>query len=139
MTERNQAPSGTEPSGDVPKAVASLSDLKARLVRARTRDAKRTGSGDQPGNSGIGIAVRVGIELAGTLAVGVGIGWALDKWLETGPWFMVVFFFLGGAGGVLNVYRAVKNLGLAAGYRAPQEAEDGAGAEAERENSNGGR
>ncbi len=135
MTERNRTPSGTEPNGDGPKAGTSLSDLKARLDRARTRDKKRSGSDDQPG--GIGIAVRVGIELAGTLAVGVGIGWALDRWLGTGPWFMVVFFFLGGAGGVLNVYRAVKNLGLAAGYRAPPEV--GRGAETEEESSNGGR
>ncbi len=139
MTERNRAPSGTEPNGDDPKTGASLSDLKARLVRARTRDGHRTGSDDQPGNSGIGIAVRVGIELAGTLAVGVGIGWALDRWLGTGPWFMVVFFFLGAAAGILNVYRAVKNLGLAAGYRAPPEADRGAETEAGEENSNGGR
>jgi ATP synthase protein I len=68
---------------------------------------------------GGGIVLRVGIELAGTLAVGVAIGWGLDKWLGTGPWLLVVFFFLGAAGGVLNVYRAVGNMGLAAGYRKP--------------------
>jgi len=27
-----------------------------------------------------------------------------------------LFFFMGGAAGVLNVYRAVRNLGLAVGY-----------------------
>ena len=132
MTERNREPSGTKPSGDAPPAEASLSDLKARLDRARTRDSHRTGGDDQPGNSGFGIAVRVGIELVGTLAVGVGIGWLGDRWLGTGPWLMVVFFFLGGAAGVLNVYRAVKNIGLAPGYGVP------AGNQTEDEN-NGGR
>ena len=118
MTERNRKPLGTEPSGDDPRSGAPLSDLKARLTAARARDRKRAGGGAEPGDSGVGIAVRVGIELTGTLAVGVGIGWLLDRWLGSGPWLMVVFFFLGGAAGILNVYRAVKNIGLAPGYGA---------------------
>ena len=134
MTERNREPSGKEPPGDIPKGGTpgegrSLSDLKARLAAARARDRRAIGNRpDRPADSGVGIAIRVGVELAGTLAVGVGIGWALDKWLGTGPWFMVVFFFLGGAAGVLNVYRAVKNIGLAAGYQArPKEEEEDGG------------
>jgi ATP synthase protein I len=138
MTERNREPLGTEPDGDDPRSRAPLSDLKARLRAARTRDGKRAGDGTEPGNSGVGIAVRVGIELTGTLAVGVGIGWLLDRWLGSGPWLMVVFFFLGGAAGILNVYRAVKNIGLAPGYGAAvglgKENETGD----EDENGNGG-
>lgn len=134
MTERNRGPSGTKPGGASPRPGAPLSDLKARLSRARAQDGERAGGGAEPGNSGVGIAIRVGIELTATLAVGVGIGWLLDRWLGTGPWLMVVFFFLGGAAGILNVYRAVKNIGLAPGYRAPAEA----GAEAENEECDGG-
>jgi hypothetical protein len=37
---------------------------------------------------------------------------------------MVVFFFFGGAAGVLNVYRAVKNIGLVPGYGGGKEAGD---------------
>ncbi|MBF0095060.1 MAG: AtpZ/AtpI family protein [Alphaproteobacteria bacterium] len=58
--------------------------------------------------SGIGMAWRISIELVSALAVGTGIGWFLDGWLDTRPWFMVVFLFLGGAAGVMNVYRVVK-------------------------------
>jgi ATP synthase protein I len=145
MTERNRGPLGTEPSGDDPRSGAPLSDLKDRLTAARARDWKRAGGGAEPRDSGVGIAVRVGIELTGTLAVGVGIGWLLDRWLGSGPWLMVVFFFLGGAAGILNVYRAVKNIGLAPGYGAP--AGDGneakaetetVGAKAEKDDTNGG-
>ena len=132
MTERNREPSGTEPDGHSPRPGAPLSDLKARLARARARHGGRAGGG-KPTDSGVGIAVRVGIELTGTLAVGVGIGWLLDRWLGTGPWLMVVFFFLGGAAGVLNVYRAVKNIGLAPGYAVPATAEAEAEKEAEAE------
>ena len=122
MSERNQEPSGKEPPGDTPDEGRSLSDLKSRLAEARARD-RRTG-GEPPDASGVGVAVRVGIEMVGSVAVGVAIGWALDKWLGTGPWLMVVFFFLGGAAGILNVYRTVKNLGMATGYQAPAEDEE---------------
>jgi ATP synthase protein I len=105
-----------------------LHELRDRIARIRERDeraeASRRGKADMRGG---GIVLRVGIELAGTLAVGVAIGWGLDKWLGTGPWLLVVFFFLGAAGGVLNVYRAVGNMGLAAGYQKPDGADDGPG------------
>lgn len=67
--------------------------------------------------SGVGMAFRIGTELVAGLAIGVGIGWGLDYWLETGPWFLVVFFFLGSGAGILNVYRAASGIGLAPGYR----------------------
>jgi ATP synthase protein I len=117
MTERDREPSGKPPDGGPPPPGSGLSRLKARLAAARARDSRRTGGKRDTDASGVGIAVRVGIELAGTLAVGVGIGWLLDRWLGTGPWFLVVFFFLGSAAGVLNVYRAVKNIGLDPAYR----------------------
>jgi len=139
MTERYREPSGTKPGSDDPKSGAPLSDLKARLTAARARDGNRAGGDAEPSDSGVGIAVRVGIELTGTLAVGVGIGWLLDRWLGSGPWLMVVFFFLGGGAGILNVYRAVKNIGLAPGYGAQTGAGKEAEAKAEKDDYNGGR
>jgi len=65
----------------------------------------------------LGFALKVGIELVAALVVGVGIGLLLDRWLETAPLFLVVFFFMGSAAGFLNVYRAVSGYGYAAGYR----------------------
>ncbi len=65
----------------------------------------------------MGFALKVGIELVAALAVGVGIGLLLDRWLDTAPLFLVVFFFMGSAAGFLNVYRAVSGYGYAAGYR----------------------
>ncbi len=135
MTERNPEPSGTETNGGTGDDGAPLGDLKARLAEARARERARRGKGGGPDKSGVGIAMRVGIELAGTLAVGVGIGWLLDRWLGTAPWLMAVFFFLGGAAGVLNVYRAVRNIGLAPGYGT----RDTADRPAEDEEDSGGR
>jgi ATP synthase protein I len=57
--------------------------------------------------SALGMGMRVGIELVSALAVAVAIGWFLDGWLGTRPWLLMLFFVLGGAAGVANVWRLV--------------------------------
>jgi ATP synthase protein I len=54
--------------------------------------------------------MRVGVEVASALAVGVGIGWGLDRWLHTMPLFLIIFVLLGGAAGMLNVWRMVARM-----------------------------
>ncbi|MFQ5983984.1 MAG: AtpZ/AtpI family protein [Alphaproteobacteria bacterium] len=83
----------------------SLPDLDARLKKAR---AAQRGLGGMDGRAkprSVGFALQAGIELVGTLAVAVVIGYLLDAWLGTQPWLLVVFFFLGAGAGGLNVYR----------------------------------
>jgi len=96
----------------------SLDDLDAKLRKAR-HDRSGPDKTNDPNSvrSGLGFALKVGIELVAALAVGVGIGLLLDRWLDTAPLFLVVFFFMGSAAGFLNVYRAVSGYGYAAGYR----------------------
>ena len=53
------------------------------------------------------------------------LGWAIDRWLGTRPWGIIVLFFLGVAAGMLNVYRAVSGISTPVGYRRP--GADGAG------------
>jgi ATP synthase protein I len=47
------------------------------------------------------------VGIAFVLAVGIGflVGYWLDRWLGTSPLFMLVFFFIGVAAGVVNVVR----------------------------------
>ena len=74
---------------------------------------------------GLSIAFRIGIELVSALVVGVGIGYLLDVWLDTKPWFLVGFFFVGAAAGMLNVYRAAGasgDFGAEAASQAPDSA-----------------
>jgi ATP synthase protein I len=102
------------------KSPKSLKDLDHRLRQAREQmqpPQHGKGSDGKPAPSGLGMAFRIGTELVGGLIVGVGIGLGLDAWLETSPWFLIVFFFLGSAAGMWNVYRTVRGMGLAAGYR----------------------
>ena len=91
-----------------------------RAGRGGTRDAQdRTDRG-----RGIGLALRIGTELVAGLVVGVAIGLGLDWWLGTKPWLMIVFFFLGAAAGIVNVYRTMSGLGHAVGYARPENAAD---------------
>ena len=53
----------------------------------------------------MGLGLRVGTELVCAVAVGLGIGLALDHWLGTRPIFLALFVLAGGAAGVLNVWR----------------------------------
>jgi ATP synthase protein I len=62
---------------------------------------------DAKNGSLVGVGLRVGIELVSALAVAVAIGWGLDHWLHTLPLFLIVFILIGGAAGVVNVWRIV--------------------------------
>ena len=53
----------------------------------------------------IGALSTVGISFVLAIAIGAGFGWFLDKSFGTGPWMFLVFFALGVAAGILNVYR----------------------------------
>jgi len=98
----------------------ALDALGSRLDEAKSDhiDPTRipTKKGSEKGNA-LGLAFRVGVELISAVAVGTAIGWGLDYWLGTRPWFMLAFIFLGGAAGVINVYRMARGFGYAAGYQ----------------------
>src|SRR5579871_2274495 len=86
--------------------------FEERLRAARSRQGldappsvpgRDTGGAD--GMSPWGIGLRVGIELVSALVVAVAIGYGLDYLFGTKPILMAVFVLLGGAAGILNVWR----------------------------------
>jgi len=52
-------------------------------------------------------ALRVGTELLAATMLGSGIGFFLDAWLGTRPWFLLLFFLFGTFAGFLNLYRVI--------------------------------
>ena len=82
-------------------------DFTERLKQARAREGLDQAPKGQQGlpKGPWGIGFRAGVEVVSALVVGIGIGWALDRWLGTWPWLFLVFFVLGSAAGVMNVYR----------------------------------
>jgi ATP synthase protein I len=96
-----------EPGDDRPSA-----SFEERLKAARGRQgldapppSSAGNSGDIGGMSPWGIGLRVGIELVAALVVAVAIGYGLDRLFGTKPILTAVFVLLGGAAGVLNVWR----------------------------------
>ncbi|MAJ85536.1 MAG: hypothetical protein CL687_01005 [Candidatus Pelagibacter sp.] len=57
-----------------------------------------------------GNAFRLGTELVAAVVVGTIIGFILDNWFDTKPVFILIFFFVGFAAGILNVVRTAKNM-----------------------------
>jgi ATP synthase protein I len=85
--------------------------FEERLAMARDKqglEAARPDPGKTPdgldGNA-LAIGMRVGVEMVSALVVAVAIGWGLDWLLGTRPILTAVFVLLGGAAGVLNVWR----------------------------------
>ena len=118
---------GSRPNGSVATYLAMTDDKKpasfqkfdARLRQARDAADKSGGRTEleSDGRSGLGFAMRIGVELVAALIVGVAIGYFLDQWLGTKPWLMLLGFVLGSVAGILGVYRAATGLGQTVGYR----------------------
>ena len=82
-----------------------------RLKAARSKQGLDVPPKQSPGDQGAlggspwGIGLRVGIELVSALVVAVAIGYGLDRIFHTTPILTVVFVPLGGAAGVINLWR----------------------------------
>ena len=83
---------------------ARLKSLEERLQAAQRTEAIRSGKLKKPG-SGMSVAHRAVGELIGGPVGGAIVGWLLDRWLGTTPWFLLALMFLGFVVAVVNVYR----------------------------------
>ena len=81
--------------------------LKDRLKNARK---KLKVEKENPQTSNIGQAFKLSTELVAAVLVGTIIGFILDNWFDTKPWFIITFFFVGVIAGIMNVIRVAKNM-----------------------------
>src|SRR5271169_1612714 len=109
-----------EPPDPLARLGERIDRARAERVRAPAPAGARSGM-----QQGLGLGLRIGIELVVAIGVATALGWAIDRWLGTRPWGIIVLFFLGVAAGMLNVYRAVSGISTPVGYRRP--GADGAG------------
>lgn len=79
-----------------------------RVEKKRAAEKRKKGFLGNRKNQQIGWAWRVGIDLVSAVIVGFGIGYLLDYILGTKPWLMIVFFMLGSAAGIRNIYRMIQ-------------------------------
>ena len=62
------------------------------------------------GLEGLASVGTIGLHMVSGPLVGVVIGYFLDRWLETSPWFKLIFLLIGIGAGFLNVYMDSKIL-----------------------------
>lgn len=60
---------------------------------------------DQETNRKTGIAYAAGFTLFASVAGFTGLGWLIDSWLQTSPWFVVVGIVLGSVAGLYQFIR----------------------------------
>ena len=92
---------------DDPRPPDELEDLERRIARAQGSAHKQSA---EPIRSGLGRALKLGTELVAAVAVGAFLGWLLDRWFQTSPVLLLVFFALGVAAGFVNVFRAARQM-----------------------------
>ena len=100
----------TGPESDKTDSKADLAALDAKLrAHAKGQGERRSEPVDAGKRStAIGMAFRLSTELVAGLIAGGVVGWLLDHWLGTKPWLLLIFFFLGVAAGILNVFRTAQ-------------------------------
>ena len=85
-------------------------DLKTRLKIAKSKFKKKNPSDLDDKKSSFGKAFQLSTELVSAVLVATIIGFILDNWFDTKPWLIIIFFFIGVAAGIINVFRSAKKM-----------------------------
>ena len=88
----------------------SKDSLKTRLEIAKNKILEKELYKDEEQPTSIGAAFKLSTELVAAVAIGTIIGFILDKTFGTTPLLIIIFFFLGVAAGIVNVFRSAKNM-----------------------------
>ncbi|MAJ66024.1 MAG: hypothetical protein EVA75_03785 [Candidatus Pelagibacterales bacterium] len=83
-------------------------DLKTRLRIAKSKIDKKSINNNNKSSSSLGIAMKLSTEMVAAVVVGTIIGFILDTWFDSKPWFIIIFFFVGVVAGITNVIRSAK-------------------------------
>ena len=84
-----------------------LKDLKERIETAKSINTPKP---KKKKESGAGFGFKISTEIIAALVVGVGIGLIVDKYLDTKPFGLIIFFIFGAIAGFLNVYRVMRRI-----------------------------
>ena len=83
-------------------------DLKTRLKIAKDKMDLKSLNNDNNQPSSLGMALKLSTEMVAAVLVGTIIGFILDSWFDSKPWLIIIFFFVGVAAGMTNVFRSAK-------------------------------
>ncbi len=96
-----------------------LQNLDEKLARFREQESALHVPipGKDKANESMNQGLRAGTELVACIIAGTFIGWALDRWLDMAPLFLIIFFLGGIGAGFTNAYRITQNMDSAVGYK----------------------
>ena len=87
-----------------------IKEISARLEIAK-RNIKKNHIKNKGSNAAsLAKALKISTELVAAVVVSTTLGFILDNWLDTRPWFTISFFFMGVVAGILNVIKSAKNM-----------------------------
>ena len=85
----------------IPEDIRELEEKIARQREKENRLREPAGASEYAGAAGAA-------EFLSAVLVGGAVGYVIDRMVDSRPFFLTVFLFLGGAAGILNVYRLAK-------------------------------
>ena len=88
----------------------NLKEISTRLEIAKKKFKKKQIKNNGSNVASLGKALKISTELVAAVVVGGTLGFILDNWLDTRPWFTISFFFMGVTAGILNVIKSAKNM-----------------------------
>ena len=89
----------------IPEDIRELEEKIARQREKENRLREPAGASEYAGAAGVGL--RIAAEFLSAVLVGGAVGYVIDR-MGSRPFFLTAFLFLGGAAGILNVYRLAK-------------------------------
>jgi len=111
MCDAETPPPANKNSRDEHRDLDELGDKLREVQKQReTKSVISRPDNDDMSNSGLGIGLRIGMELIIAVMMGIAIGWFIDRTFGTKPWGLMVFSILGMASGVLNVIRVANKM-----------------------------
>ena len=84
--------------------------ISTRIKRAKKIVNNKSTEEINSNSSSVGNALKISSELVASVLVSCVIGYFLDNWLNTKPWFILIFFFIGIITGILNVIKTAKKM-----------------------------
>lgn len=87
---------------------ARAAGIGSRLEQVKSRRAPQLDSAAR--GAAFGQAFKIAIELVVGVLFGGLIGWALDRYLGSQPWLLILFLVLGFVAGMMNVVRTARRM-----------------------------
>jgi ATP synthase protein I len=87
-----------------------LKEIATRLEIAKKNIKENQSKNEGSNAASFGKALKISTELVASVIVGSLMGFLLDGWFDTKPLLTIVFFFMGVAAGILNVFKSAKKM-----------------------------